>query len=167
VTERTLSGYFCDDIREEVGGKTSLIGCYGPELAVPDFPVTLSKLCAAVIVRSPAAKPFKELRIVVLQGDEEVAAAEIPAAALEEMAVLFADSPDRTADATHAVGVNFVMSPVKVEAPCVFRVRATADGQVVKGLAIKITSKEGRTLESVKGVVENKAAPRKRSRSSS
>lgn len=165
MKERTLSGYFCDDIREEIGGKTSLMGCYGPELVVPDFPVTLSKLCAAVRIFSPADRPFKELRIVVLQDDEEVAAAEIPAASLKEGADKFADRPGRSADARHGVGVNFVLSPVKITGPCIFRVRATADGELIKGLAIRVASEKGRKFESVKGVIENKVAPKKRSRS--
>ncbi|HBZ46428.1 MAG TPA: hypothetical protein DEO93_03830 [Stenotrophomonas sp.] len=101
----------------------------------------------------------------MLQDDEEVAAAEMPAETLKDMAELFADRPGQSPDATHSIGVNFIMSPVKINAPCIFRVRATADGVLIKGLAIKVTSKDGQQYEAIKGVVENKAVTKKRSRS--
>ena len=39
---------FCDDVRQEVGNKYSLMGCYGDELVVEALPVALPKVCAHV-----------------------------------------------------------------------------------------------------------------------
>ena len=42
---------FCDDIRQEVGNKFSLIGCYNDEMLLPygtEFPAILAKLGVAV-----------------------------------------------------------------------------------------------------------------------
>jgi hypothetical protein len=35
----------CDDIRQEMGGKTSLMGLYDAHVVVPQLPFTLPKLC--------------------------------------------------------------------------------------------------------------------------
>jgi len=35
----------CDDIRQEVGGKTSLMGLYEAHIVVPQIPTALPKLC--------------------------------------------------------------------------------------------------------------------------
>ena len=46
-----IFGYtvFCDDIRVEVGGKLSFIGCYFNDMYIySDFPVVLNKFCIAV-----------------------------------------------------------------------------------------------------------------------
>ena len=48
---QTPFGYtiFCDDIRQEVGGKTTYIGAYSGFLVLEvDFPVTIPMLCMAV-----------------------------------------------------------------------------------------------------------------------
>ena len=42
---RTVIAQFCDDFRQEIGNKFSLMGCYGTDLYVPQFPITLPKLC--------------------------------------------------------------------------------------------------------------------------
>jgi len=44
---------FCDDIREEVAGKVTYVGTYGPLMLVSHFPVTLPKLCMAVFTDMP------------------------------------------------------------------------------------------------------------------
>ncbi|MFM9862463.1 MAG: DUF6941 family protein [Micropepsaceae bacterium] len=44
---------FCDDIREEVGGKHTFVGCYPGFLVVPRFPVALPKLCLAITYLEP------------------------------------------------------------------------------------------------------------------
>jgi hypothetical protein len=38
---------FCDDIRHEINGKISFIGCYSQVLLVPSFPFRLPKICVA------------------------------------------------------------------------------------------------------------------------
>ncbi len=44
--DRFVSSQFCDDVRHEIGGKYSLIGCYGGYLQVSPIPSVLPKLCA-------------------------------------------------------------------------------------------------------------------------
>lgn len=67
---RTVIAQFCDDVRQEIGNKFSLMGCYGTDLYVPAFPITLPKLCAFVHVRTDRAHPFGRLTLRLLRGDD-------------------------------------------------------------------------------------------------
>jgi hypothetical protein len=67
---RTVIAQFCDDVRQEIGNKFSLMGCYGTDLYVPSFPITLPKLCAFVHVRTPRDLPFERLALRLVRGDE-------------------------------------------------------------------------------------------------
>jgi hypothetical protein len=64
---------FCDDIRQEMGGKTSLIGCYGANMVVPvPFPLVLPKLGIDVSYYLPIELPWKPIELCVFfPGDEE------------------------------------------------------------------------------------------------
>jgi len=56
---------FCDDIRNEIGGKISMIGCYTGDMlisAVP--PVAIPILCGVVHIRLPVDSDFKEFKVI-------------------------------------------------------------------------------------------------------
>ena len=64
---------FCDDIRSEVGGKTSFIGCYlGYMFIDPELPLVIPKfgLSARVSQKKEVFNPNTEIR-VFLPGDKE------------------------------------------------------------------------------------------------
>lgn len=75
---RYVTVQFCDDIRQEVGNKYSLVGCYGPSMLLSAVPVVLSKLCAFVRIYTPVNRPFAKLSIRVLRGDQLLTEMEIP-----------------------------------------------------------------------------------------
>src|ERR1700761_8771536 len=53
---------FCDDIRNEPGGKLSFIGCYNGVIFVPpEFPLVLPKFCVHVHILSPATEPYESI----------------------------------------------------------------------------------------------------------
>jgi hypothetical protein len=125
--ERFIGIQFCDDVRQEIGGKFSLIGCYSGAIQVHPMPSVLPKLCALVKVYTPIEKPFGKLVIRLLRG--EVPIAEIPFAC-EKMAT----------PGTYALGARwamfygvFSMSPFQVEAPCVLRVEADTEEGILLG----------------------------------
>ncbi|MCI0437095.1 MAG: hypothetical protein L0271_26155 [Gemmatimonadetes bacterium] len=123
---RTVIAQFCDDVRQEIGNKFSLMGCYGTDLYVPKFPHTLAKLCVFVIVRTPAEEPFRSLVIRVVR-DQEV------------LAELAAD-PDRLASADQppewarwiSMTSILVVAPLRLAAPCHLRVQAETEAGVVE-----------------------------------
>jgi hypothetical protein len=70
-----IYGYtiFCDDIRHELGGKTSYIGCYSGTIFLhQSFPFTFPKFCFAISIlqRREIFDPNVEMR-VYLPGDGE------------------------------------------------------------------------------------------------
>jgi hypothetical protein len=67
---RTVIAQFCDDVRQEIGNKFSLMGCYGADLYVPAFPITLPKLCVFVHVRTPREHPFQRLTLRLVRGSD-------------------------------------------------------------------------------------------------
>ena len=67
---RTVIAQFCDDVRQEIGNKFSLMGCYGTDLYVPSFPITLPKLCVFVHVRTPREQPFRRLTLRLMRGED-------------------------------------------------------------------------------------------------
>lgn len=44
--------HFCDDVRSEIGNKTSLMGIYGGELLVPVMPTMVPRLAVVIFVRT-------------------------------------------------------------------------------------------------------------------
>ncbi|HKX59502.1 MAG TPA: hypothetical protein VJN00_09050 [Steroidobacteraceae bacterium] len=68
--QRTVIAQFCDDVRQEIGNKFSLMGCYGTDLYLPSFPMTLPKLCVFVHVRTPREQPFQRLTLRLVRGGD-------------------------------------------------------------------------------------------------
>jgi hypothetical protein len=53
---------FCDDIRNEIGGKLSFIGCYNTVmLANSDFSLLPPEFCAHLHLLTDVAQPFKSV----------------------------------------------------------------------------------------------------------
>lgn len=130
VISRSLSGYFCDDIRRELSGKVTLVGCYEGDLEVAQFPAMLPKLCAAVRIITPFNRPLKRVHFKVTKDDEvlidgvaELEAVESGIKEDSEVLMMFS---------------HFVISPLQLDAPCIIRVRADVDGEELSGLGLVI-----------------------------
>lgn len=137
---RHLQTIFCDDIRQEVGGKYSYIGVYGSRLLISTLPATLPKLCLALKVVTPVIQPFRKLSLEVLRDDEVIAQwplDEAPLAEASEAVVktLVDDVPQEQAQIVNAI---FVFSPFHIEGPCVLRVRAETESEKLRGLVLRI-----------------------------
>jgi hypothetical protein len=130
--ERFITVQFCDDIRQEVGNKFSLIGCYGPSMLVNVFPVIFPKLCMQVRACTPATRPFQQLVIRVFKDDQVIL--EVPT------------SPESLFDSGElpewarfqAINALFVMSPFQTETPCLLRVEAETEEGLLQGGTFKV-----------------------------
>lgn len=60
----------CDDIREEVGNKLSLIGIYGKDIYVPRLPFTFSQLCVAIAYKNLRGGDFFSVKAEDPSGKE-------------------------------------------------------------------------------------------------
>lgn len=125
---RFAHAIFCDDIRQELGGKFTFVGVYGAKLLVPAFPGVLPKLCVVVNMATPSDHPFKDLKFRVLRGDTVMAEGTFDnIAATGE---LFEGNHEQVMRVvTHAI-----FSPFKVDGPELVRVQIlTEDGEIPAG----------------------------------
>lgn len=135
MTTRHVETLYCDDIRQEIGGKLSFVGVYSGSLFVQTFPATLAKLCLSVRVVTPASKPLRSLTLLVLR-DEEV---------LQEI-IVEKEQLDAASDSSGALGKEhvqvaqffLVFSPITFENPCVLRVQAQTEEGDCRGISLDV-----------------------------
>jgi hypothetical protein len=140
LVERFIGLQFCDDVRQEIGGKFSLIGCYSGAIQVHPMPSVLPKLCVLVKVYTPIERPFEKLVIRLLR--DEVLLAELPFA-IEKVVFPLPQAPG--ARWTMFYGV-LSMSPFQVEAPCVLRVEADTEEGILLGGVTQVTAADPTSL---------------------
>lgn len=71
---------YCDDIRDEVGGKVSLMGMYQGGMTITGpVPHILPKLVISASIATPVSTPFEDLRIEVVHGEHSIQTIDIPA----------------------------------------------------------------------------------------
>jgi hypothetical protein len=137
IADRFLVATFCDDIRQEIGNKYSLMGCYGGELTVPAIPVILAKLCVLATVWTPKDRPFQSLVLSVMQDDDT----EMNRLAFLERDILLemAQLQDKTATRI-GLSAAITFSPFVIEKPTLLRLVATTEEGEILGpdLSIKL-----------------------------
>lgn len=137
---RFLSTTFCDDVRQEIGGKQSLIGVYNTVMYVPQFPVTLPKLWVVAAYTTPVNEPPASLKVRVLKNDVPLVDMDATPEHLQQIAnsrepvVPMPDGVPRVI--TSHMQVCF--SPLVIEEPCFLRVVAMTDKGDVRGLGLQI-----------------------------
>lgn len=139
MIERHVQTIFCDDIRHEINFKQSYIGVYAGKLLIPDFPITLPKLCLDVKIFSPLEKPIESLTLrvhkndeifqeIVIEKDQLIAATQLPDEITE------GDEPYDT----QILMMQLVFSPIKFEKACYMKVIALTESGEVKGSGLRI-----------------------------
>ena len=126
---------FCDDVRQEVGGKMSLIGVYGADIqfSVP-FPLTVPKLSLVAYYNIDARDPNRDdVELVVLfPGDPEdgpTVRSVFPIAQMIEDVI----RPEwLEADGLYRLSAVMTFSPLMLKQPGEIRVRAMRSGDVIK-----------------------------------
>lgn len=147
---KSLRAIYCDDIRNELGGKLSFMGVYSSDMILPSFPATLSKICAYITLTVPLnTPPKKSIAIRLLSGEAVIAEVIIDEASLESASLPPADLDTPEEERSLAIALTFVMAPLQVPEPMKIRLRAEVDGEELKGNALKIrmpTEDERKTL---------------------
>lgn len=90
-TERFVFCQFCDDIRQEINGKITLVGVYqgGLQISGP-LPAVIPMLSIACSIWTPKDRPFTNLKVALQLGDVALMEKEFSA---QELAELIAQSP--------------------------------------------------------------------------
>lgn len=138
---------FCDDVRNEVGNKYSLMGCYGSDMVVGLIPSLLPKLCAQITVFFPADEPPSCLIARALLGDEVIGELITPEGDPRRIAEQLIADHDDVEKIT--MQVILVFSPLSISEPATLRIEIEADGETVRAGRLKIrTREEGATPQS-------------------
>lgn len=138
-TPRYVHVRYCDDIRQEVGGKQSLVGLYGGDLRVAAVPTTLPQFCVIASVATPVSRPFERVRVELLLNDQVVAGLDVPdgvlAAAISQ--------GDEAADAVwHLHHVAIVLTSFQIERPGTLRVRVETEAGELCGNGLRLRLSE-------------------------
>jgi hypothetical protein len=128
--ERFISVQFCDDLRQEIGNKISLMGCYDYSMLLESIPATLPKLCAQIKIYTPINRPFTRLSVRLMRDEDLLGEVEIPR---EELSTEH-PNPDHLAQSKwRMITAMLVMSPFPVEKPSHLTVEADTEDGVLRG----------------------------------
>ena len=138
---------YCDDIRYELGGKLTLVGCYiGEMTAYGTAPIMLPTFCALVNFRASKALNFTEISVVLSQ-DTNGVIKELAKASLiapENSSIEVSDS--EISETQLALSIPFKLTALVVGANCFIRCRAYIDDIEVKLGSIAINIAEISTM---------------------
>lgn len=128
ITPTTPYGYtiFCDDARQEIGGKVSLIGIYASTIDIPKAPpFTLPKFCFSIhyMERPDESTEPVELRIY-LPGEEEDAPSFKVSLPIEQMRAIRPPGETSYPDQLMHMGINWIVAPLEIKDTGRIRVRA-------------------------------------------
>jgi hypothetical protein len=127
---------FCDDIRNEVNGKISLMGIFGSLMYLPDFPAVLPKLCAVVTASTPIDRPFQSVSFKGVMDGNVVFDLALDSSQMEQMRQglgLFEDPKRLEAKAM------VVLSPLHIAAPSKIKISIVADGEEIECTGLQIS----------------------------
>lgn len=129
LNSRYIHATFCDDVRNELGGKLSLMGIYQSAMHInsASLPVVLPKICVVIEARAPSNAPFKQLHLRIFLDDK--------------LLVEGGFSPDQLKPSTNSDMITYTthglivaIQPFSVETEGFLRVRAeTEDGEIKVG----------------------------------
>jgi hypothetical protein len=124
---------FCDDIRNEAGGKLSFIGCYNGVIFISDrFPVVLPRLCVHTHIFSPAMQPFGAIKVrCYLPGDDKPSFEEpIETPEQHDQAGLVANlKTDTGAPLFIVAATSLIFTPLELRSTGLMRMRAVVDAE--------------------------------------
>ncbi|GIK35881.1 MAG: hypothetical protein AMXMBFR45_01750 [Gammaproteobacteria bacterium] len=136
----------CDDVREELGNKRSLMGIYENAIVLDAFPALLPRLCFVMKARTPGDRPFESLTFVVKRDDEviiqtELHSEQLAAIAREEAPSLPDGASPEPADSAIKLTAVMVLSPITFEKPCRLRFRAITESEELRGGNFFVTNR--------------------------
>ena len=143
ANQKTAYCVFCDDIRHEVGNKSSLIGVYSGEMIlVGNAPLIIPKFCMDLTISSPRDEPMKSLSVLASMGEDPLIKAELSSDELEagQKAAMVARNgiDDDDPLGRLSVRIQLVASPLNVSSEGVINVVAVVDGQEIQAGRLRI-----------------------------
>lgn len=145
---RSLANIFCEEVRQEAGGKFLMVGVYPNLLLVEKFPSKLSKLTSYVVLSTPIPEENLSLLFEVLRNGEPIVSQEL------QLPIKGIKPPDF--DLTRTGGLFQVpfaieLQEVEIDADTNFQTRLTLqpDGEVLLGPVLSAYALHTHTPEMV------------------
>jgi len=133
--DRAIVCLFCEDIRQEIGGQTSLIGIFPPDTFAPQVPIVIPKLGLYMVIRFPFDQVPISVRMRLMAPWSQEPLWDVPMEGIKESAEI-AQSHGYSA---FGVSSFHMLSPFPVLETGIIRVLATIDGEDISAGAINIT----------------------------
>lgn len=137
MTTESMNIVFCDDIREEVGSKRSLMGIYQAEMFVSAMPIMLPKLCAFVTLTFPNQKEISKIEVKIVRGSNK-----------EELLTTGTFSPQQPTNSelgdlgipfsSKTIALALVLSPFSIESETTLQVLAEVDDSQITSQPLRI-----------------------------
>lgn len=122
---------FCDDVRNEVGGKLSFVGCYNAVMFIPRVnSFFLPKFCIHTHIVSPATEPFRSIyvRCYAPGSSEPIVEELIDTPALSDQRRLVSElETGREAPKIIVAAASIILSPFEIRGAGLISVRAVVD----------------------------------------
>ncbi|MFT3905777.1 MAG: hypothetical protein QM718_05685 [Steroidobacteraceae bacterium] len=109
TAQRTLTVQYCDDVRQEIGNKFSLMGCYAENMIIDRVPAFLPKLCVVAKLLTPADAQIRAATVKLYK--DGALAAEMPIIASE-------DSGEAARTGWQVAIAVMTLTPFPIEAQC-------------------------------------------------
>ena len=135
---RYAHAFFCDDVRNEIGGKTSFIGVYSDKMLASSLPGTVPKLCVVISLHTAIDQRFESISIRGEFRGQDVFKMDLEKDQLQAMAAHVPEpSPDTKA---FFIQLMAILSPLQIEGPGKIRLHVVADGEELHcgGLVIDV-----------------------------
>lgn len=138
VPSRFLSVLFADDIRQEVGGKLTIVGVYQSKMLFSKLPAVLPKLAVVMTAGTPASRPFQKLVFQLYRDEELIQSFELEAETLPVPPAV----PSGSDDGTQIIEAQFatVLGPLSIDAPCTLTTRIETESGMIPGRALVIST---------------------------
>ena len=135
--------HFCDDIRLELGNKTSIMGMYNGEMFVETLPVVLPKLCFFVFFATDMEDPVKTLKIKISDKNSTLMEQAFDDNELQNaFAVAATKSTAENPIRQLTAGVNMMATPFVVSEENTVTVTVVADGEEMIAGRLRIRKAE-------------------------
>lgn len=151
--ETHLTTVFCEDVRQEIGGKITLVGVFNSVCVINSFPVTLPKIAVMLQVIGPMEAAPEAVGYKAWLGETLIA--EVPVtpgikgvpSGLESQIEIASGvvPPELQFSGKYRSVTGFlVFAPLHVEGPAVLRIRAYGpDGEEYPAPSLTFVSNEG------------------------
>ena len=134
---RYAHAIFCDDIRQEVSGKTTMVGIYTGQLVASEIPCVLPKICIALSLVTPIGRNFEEIIVTGNFNDVEIFKMGLSKHQIEE---IMAQAPDMAVPTSFfTVQLMAILSPFQVEKAGKLILSVLADGEKLECGGLEIT----------------------------